>query len=227
MLSFFSSIGMVLAIGGLVLPLALFAYFPDFAGKATFTVIFLLVVIERLWFSLCTSKEKNPIRVQQDWTFVAVGLAYTLLMYVVILEFYLQRSEQGYQIGVGVLAALMFVVSLALRWWSVHHLGSQWAIHVEGSEKADRHLVRTGPYSFVRHPIYLAAMIEVIAIPAFFNGFWSVLFAAVVCVPLIVARTNFEERNSLAIFGTDYEKYQKSTRAYWPVQKRNQEGHPI
>ncbi len=49
---------------GLFLPVFLFFLTDDFTGKLFFTSCFLLIGIERFWFSLFTSKEKNPCHCQ-------------------------------------------------------------------------------------------------------------------------------------------------------------------
>ncbi len=114
---------------------------------------------------------------------------------------------------------LLFAASFFLRYWAVRTLGKQWAIHVEGHEKEGRHLVRTGPYHYVRHPIYLAAMLEVMGIPLFFNAFYSLIFALLVCIPLQIKRTYYEEKNSLDLFGEEYQQFKETTWAYWPGKK--------
>lgn len=202
---------------GLLLPVVLFFMFGDFAGKLFFTLCFLLIGIERFWFSLFTSKEKNPAAVRQDWTLLAVGLSYTLMMYATIIEFYIRAYQTN--LPATFTGLLFFAISFLLRYWAVRTLGKQWGIHLEGKEKEGRHLVRTGPYRYIRHPIYLAAMCEVIGIPLFFNAFGSLIFALLVCIPLQIQRTYFEEKNSLAIFGREYQQYKTTTWAYWPWKK--------
>lgn len=204
---------------GLLLPIFLFLLTGDFFGKLFFTLFFLFIAIERFWFSLFTSKEKNPITVKQDWTFLVVGLTYSAMMYGTILELYL-RKFSGYFLVSGV-GLLLFLFSFLLRYWAVRTLGKQWGIHVEGDEQEGRHLVRTGPYRYVRHPIYLAAMLEVVGIPLFFNAFYTLVFALFVCIPLQIKRTYYEEKNSLEIFGGEYRQFMETTWAYWPWKKRN------
>jgi protein-S-isoprenylcysteine O-methyltransferase Ste14 len=44
------------------------------------------------------------------------------------------------------------LVGLLFTWWARVHLGRLWSSSV--TRKADHHLVDTGPYGIVRHPIY-------------------------------------------------------------------------
>jgi methyltransferase len=57
----------------------------------------------------------------------------------------------------------LVVASQALRWWCVATLGHQWntrVIVVPGLP-----LVSAGPYRWLRHPNYVAVVVEVVALP--------------------------------------------------------------
>jgi protein-S-isoprenylcysteine O-methyltransferase Ste14 len=59
---------------------------------------------------------------------------------------------------VGVVAGLLFT------WWARIHLGRLWSSSV--SRKADHHVVDTGPYGIVRHPIYTGIILASVATAA-------------------------------------------------------------
>jgi len=50
---------------------------------------------------------------------------------------------------------------LAFTWWARVHLGRLWSGSI--TRKADHHIVDTGPYGIVRHPIYSGILIAEIA----------------------------------------------------------------
>jgi protein-S-isoprenylcysteine O-methyltransferase Ste14 len=54
-----------------------------------------------------------------------------------------------------VLAGLLFT------WWARVHLGRLWSSSV--TRKADHHVVDTGPYGIVRHPIYTGIILASLA----------------------------------------------------------------
>ena|ERR1700694_1896058 len=58
----------------------------------------------------------------------------------------------------GVLAA-----ATGLRWWSIQSLGGSWNVRAQVPD--DLEPVTSGPYRFVRHPNYLALMLEFVALP--------------------------------------------------------------
>jgi protein-S-isoprenylcysteine O-methyltransferase Ste14 len=217
-LSLLALLGTILALFGLFLPIFFFLSFSEFDGKVFFTAFFILVAVERFWFSLFTSRDRIPLQVSQDWTFVAVGISYTVMMYGNIIEFYLRLHPR--MVILSTLGLIFWGISLNLRYWAVKTLGKQWAIHIEVEDKQGRYLIQSGPYRYVRHPIYLAAMLEVVGIPLFFGSFYTVAYSSLVCIPLQVTRTYFEEKNSIAIFGKDYVKYKEHVRAFWPVRRK-------
>lgn len=211
-------LGTVLACVALSFPVVFFFITPQFEWKILLTIAILLICIERFWFSLFTSKNKNPTQVQQDWTFVAVGLSYTFMMLILIVELYF-LYERLFLIPLFCLGLVFFIISITVRYWAVKTLGDQWAIHVEGQDKTGRRLVKTGPYGLARHPIYAAAILEFIGIPLIFRAYYALAFSVLICIPLVVKRASFEEKNSITIFGDEYLDYMKTTSAFWPLRK--------
>ncbi|MEU2281523.1 isoprenylcysteine carboxylmethyltransferase family protein [Streptomyces sp. NPDC013178] len=58
---------------------------------------------------------------------------------------------------------VLVALAQALRWWCITTLGPYWntrVIVVPGAR-----LVRTGPYRFLRHPNYVAVVVEIAALP--------------------------------------------------------------
>ncbi|HSQ32549.1 MAG TPA: isoprenylcysteine carboxylmethyltransferase family protein [Gemmatimonadaceae bacterium] len=52
-------------------------------------------------------------------------------------------------------------LGFAFTWWARVHLGRLWSSTV--SRKADHHVVSTGPYAIVRHPIYTGILLAMLA----------------------------------------------------------------
>lgn len=65
-------------------------------------------------------------------------------------------------VAVGLLGCV--VAGQAFAWWARLHIGRLWASGV--SRKADHHLVDTGPYGLVRHPIYTGVGFALLATAA-------------------------------------------------------------
>jgi len=87
----------------------------------------------------------------------------------------------------------MFVVVLlaqGLRWWCIAVLGHQWntrVIVVPGL-----HLVARGPYRWLRHPNYVAVVLEGIALPLVHTAWVTALVFTVLNIPLLAVRIRTE-----------------------------------
>jgi protein-S-isoprenylcysteine O-methyltransferase Ste14 len=93
-------------------------------------------------------------------------------------------------------------------------LGRNWSIIAR--MRSDHELIRSGPYSRVRHPIYLGLLLFLFAVAIAF-GHWLQLILA---VPLYLAgtriRTDVEDRLLEQTFGEDFREYRNSTPALLP-----------
>ncbi len=60
-----------------------------------------------------------------------------------------------------------FALLQGLRWWAIYHLGRHWTARVIAVPLAFK--VTTGPYRFLRHPIYLVLMLEIMVLSLAFQ----------------------------------------------------------
>ncbi len=115
------------------------------------------------------------------------------------------------------LIASMILASLSL--WLVYaatrHLGKQWRYEAALSE--DHNLITTGPYRWLRHPIY-ASMLGMLLATLLAWTWWPMLIASLI---LFLAGTEIrvraEERLLEGRFTTEYVNYRKRTWAYLPL----------
>jgi protein-S-isoprenylcysteine O-methyltransferase Ste14 len=61
-------------------------------------------------------------------------------------------------------------------------------------------VVDTGPYAFVRHPLYSGAMLMLLGIPLSLGSYWALVFSALGALVLVV-RTVLEDRTLQAELG--------------------------
>jgi protein-S-isoprenylcysteine O-methyltransferase Ste14 len=78
------------------------------------------------------------------------------------------------------------------------------------TRKVDHELIRSGPYAFVRHPIYSGLLLATIG-TAIFVGQWRGLIA----VPLVLLSESIkakrEEQFMIEEFGETYQQYREQT----------------
>jgi protein-S-isoprenylcysteine O-methyltransferase Ste14 len=107
-------------------------------------------------------------------------------------------------IGIGI-ALLGFV----LLQWAQNTLGKNWSDTPRMIK--EQALVTSGPYQFIRHPIYTAFLL-ILGSTLFISANWPVGLAWVGMTVLeIISRVKFEETLLLEYFGDQYRDYMKRT----------------
>ncbi|HVB13567.1 MAG TPA: isoprenylcysteine carboxylmethyltransferase family protein [Candidatus Dormibacteraeota bacterium] len=91
---------------------------------------------------------------------------------------------------VGLWLALL-TAATGLRWWSIRSLGDQW--NVRAAVPEDLQPVTLGPYRWIRHPNYLAVILEFAALPMAGGAWLSAVGLSVVDGAVLVDRIRAEE----------------------------------
>ncbi|MGD0652309.1 MAG: isoprenylcysteine carboxylmethyltransferase family protein [Verrucomicrobiia bacterium] len=129
----------------------------------------------------------------------------------VVEYFWMQRQVRYWISAVGL---VLYVVSVVLRNVAIRTLGHYFSLHIEIREQ--HKLITHGVYSWVRHPIYIAVIMELVSVPLVANA-WGALGGAVfVYVPLLMWRLVHEERAMIESFGEIYCAYQRNVGALLP-----------
>jgi protein-S-isoprenylcysteine O-methyltransferase Ste14 len=111
-------------------------------------------------------------------------------------------------------AIVLAPASVFLSYLAVNHLGKQWRIKAAVTDQHE--LVTSGPYRFVRHPIY-ASMFGLLLSNAFVNAGWVGILAAIsVFLVGTEIRIRAEEGLLRAKFGGQFDAYRGSVPAYIP-----------
>ncbi|MDD5679202.1 MAG: isoprenylcysteine carboxylmethyltransferase family protein [Kiritimatiellae bacterium] len=195
--------------------LALYIGTAPFKDKIILTGLFGFTAAEKLWAMFFRVRQRQPLEAEHDWTAVAVGTAYIVLMYSALIECYFKRTGITIPalawLGIGV-----YTAALILRYSAFACLKHQWAIHLD-KILPDRSLVQSGPYRLMRHPLYLAYCLEALSIPLVLHAFWAFTFGLLVFVPLEIYRAYYEERFLRETFGAAYRDYVARVWAFFPL----------
>jgi protein-S-isoprenylcysteine O-methyltransferase Ste14 len=198
----------------------LYAFSEPFPGKLWATVVFSLVVAEKVWSSCLRMPEKVAVTPQKDWTAFAVAFAYVAVLYATLAEIHLRR--EGFPSpAAAAIGASVFISGLVLRAMALRHLGAEWAIQLDRADAPYARLVRSGPYRYVRHPVYLGAMLEALGFALTFDATFGLTTALALFCPAEVARARFEERYLAARFGAEYAAYAEDVRGFVPCRRRH------
>ncbi len=102
--------------------------------------------------------------------------------------------------GGGDALAVVALLGIAFAWWARIHLGPLWSGTV--TLKQDHHVIDTGPYALVRHPIYTGLILSILATAAAQATATGLIGAAVIVTGLWL-KARVEERFLTAELGTD------------------------
>ena len=95
-------------------------------------------------------------------------------------------------------------LGIALAWWARVALGRFWSGRI--TRKADHRVIDTGPYAFVRHPIYAGLLLAVYATAGAKGTVWGVGGALVVTLGLVL-KGRLEEQWLTQELGEPYRTY--------------------
>ena len=112
-----------------------------------------------------------------------------------------------------VAGAIVQAVFILLAVWARRHLGRNWSGTVRIG--VDHELVKTGPYRFLRHPIY-TAMLGMFLGTAMASGQYHALLGVVMLIFAYLRKTRLEEQILGQTFGPEYDDYRRKTWALVP-----------
>jgi protein-S-isoprenylcysteine O-methyltransferase Ste14 len=110
------------------------------------------------------------------------------------------------------IGAALFACGIALAIWARLHLGRNWGMPM--SQRAEPELVTSGPYRFVRHPIYSGLLTAMLG-TALVDNLLGLIVVAVLVAYFYYCGT-VEERNLAATFPRAYPEYRSRTKMLIP-----------
>lgn len=115
--------------------------------------------------------------------------------------------------GVVLIGAPLVLIGLGIAVWARFYLGRNWSGTV--TFKQDHELIVSGPYRYVRHPIYSGILLAV-AGTACAIGQWRGALAVVLIFIAFWYRSRLEERLLNEHFGDAYRRYRAHVKALIP-----------
>jgi len=106
----------------------------------------------------------------------------------------------------------LFLTGLGLALWARVDLGRNWGTPM--SERVDAQLVTTGPYRYIRNPIYSGVILAAVGTGVAVSLFW--LVAVVLVGAYFIYSATVEEHIMERLFPNDYPAYKRSTKMLIP-----------
>lgn len=153
-----------------------------------------LIVVERLAELVLTERNARRLRARGGHEvgqghFPAMAILHTVLLVAAPLEVWWFDRPLIPALAIPMLALL--VGTMALRYWAILTLGDRWTARVfvvPGEAPVAR-----GPYKYLRHPNYLAVILEVFAFPLIHTAWVTALIASIGNALVLRTRIRVEE----------------------------------
>jgi protein-S-isoprenylcysteine O-methyltransferase Ste14 len=97
---------------------------------------------------------------------------------------------------------------------SARALGANWSIVAR--TRSDHQLIRSGPYSLIRHPIYLGLLLFLLSLAVALGHFAQLIVAIPIYLAGTLIRTRIEDRLLETKFGDEFRDYARTTPAIIP-----------
>jgi protein-S-isoprenylcysteine O-methyltransferase Ste14 len=147
-----------------------------------------------------------------------IGFRLALLVFVLVVFRPFSRTDFTYYNVVSknevllVAGFILFLAGILLAIWARVYLGKNWGMPM--SVKKDPELVTSGPYRYIRHPIYTGFLLAMIGSAISSSIFWLALF--VFSAPYFIYSALKEEQLMSKQFPKVYPDYKSKTKMLIP-----------
>lgn len=197
----------------------------NMADESTFRIALLIVAVIQAsvgFFYVARVKERQFLRRRHEGVARSVALAVFYAGCCVGVVGYL--INPGWMAGSAIeipsyvrwTGVALLVFGAALTIWGLHHLGAN--LTLSPATKQQHTLVTTGPYRWMRHPLYTAFLIGAAGVSLLMAN-WFVAVTSGACGTLLVLRTRLEEENLVKAFGDEYRHYMQRVGRFLPRMK--------
>ncbi len=114
-----------------------------------------------------------------------------------------------------VVSACLFSLASLLSWTAARSLGRH--LHLDAATLQNHSLIKTGPYRFIRHPIYASMLSLLLAMGVLVAPWYLLLPALAIFLTGTEIRIRLEDHLLAARFGQEFETYRSRVSALIPA----------
>ena len=115
-----------------------------------------------------------------------------------------------------IIGIIVVYLGMALVVWATFHIRGA----ISGMVKPRlSELVITGPYRFIRHPVYVGTTVALIGVTLSLRSWIGFLAVLILFLPSEIHRAKLEEKALAGKFGTKWDEYHKRTGFFSPIRK--------
>ncbi|MFZ0559089.1 MAG: isoprenylcysteine carboxylmethyltransferase family protein [Methylovirgula sp.] len=175
---------------------------------AAIWIVFLVV-----WIVLAADTKRTARRNMSSW-----GMRVLILLVIVALlrapgvrQFFAHLERATWCPALAGVGVALVALGIAFAIWARLHLGRNWGMPM--SLKQDPELVMSGPYAYVRHPIYTGVMLAMLG--SALVSIWWILPLVLFCI-YFVWSAKTEEKIMGSQFADRYREYMTRTKMLIP-----------
>ena len=159
-----------------------------------FWIILAILAIQRVMELLLARRNEKIVRAKGAREYDPRGYKVIVLMhlafFISIISEYIFFNKPLNQYWV--LLLILFLLAQFVRYWAISTLGYFWntkILVIPGTNP-----ISQGPYKFIRHPNYLAVIVEIAVIPLLFSCYLTSIIFTVLNLLVLSRRIKIEER---------------------------------
>jgi len=198
--------------------------------RIAFLVLLLALLAMRFYFMIRVRRSGGRIMPDEDAVKREGGRGVFVIR--VIGFFALITFLVMYFIGAKWIDIFMFTLPAWLRWvgfcigilsvafwtWTQVTLDTQWSAQLQLTK--DHHLITSGPYARIRHPLY-TGMFGWCAALSLLTANWIFVMVCVFSIAGLLWRIPKEEQMMIEAFGDEYKAYMQRTGRFFPRSKKS------
>ncbi len=176
-------------------------------------IVIAWIVFLSYWVTTALYAKKNI----HFWRWFSLRLVMIALLFIFFHSQVFQKLEGYHLVMAGnqfwaCIGALLTITGITFAVWARYHLGKNWGMPM--SIKENPELVTSGPYTYVRHPIYAGILLAILGSTLTGNLGWLIVFLIIAIFFILSARK--EEALMREKFPTEYGSYMKRTKMIIP-----------
>ena len=178
-------------------------------------MLFIIWVAFWLFWLVLAYKTRSPVKIRRFAWLPFLPLLFVIIWIVlagVFPDLLSLRIVPKNEI-IGVAGIAITLAGLGFSIWARLHLGTNWS--GQPVIRVQHTLVRTGPYRFVRHPIYTGLLLASAGTALVLGAVWAFLVLFLLLISLL-AKLRVEEKVLAEEFGESYIQYKKEVKALIP-----------
>jgi protein-S-isoprenylcysteine O-methyltransferase Ste14 len=181
--------------------------------KATYLVLLALWFVFLAYWTISAVRAKKNLRTSRSWLVVRLLFVVSFLALLRSSPVFRHLARIRPTNPVFIVAGLLLCgLGLAVAVWARANLGRNWGPAMAVKEGAE--LVATGPYRYIRHPIYSGILLGIFGSTLVGGFVWLLVFVGSAVYFVFAARQ--EEQHLIQEFPHEYPEYRKRTKAFLP-----------